>query len=105
LLREEPRQPARGREGGDPCQREEQAVWALLLDGSRRQGVRQVGERARRVWLVRRPRRREDRRRREVLRDLLRAEQRRPRDRRRRDAGGGLREGREVLRADPVAED
>ena len=47
--------------------------------------------------------RRDGRRRRRVLQDLLRAQQRRPRDRRRRRREGDAREGPEVLRVDSVA--
>ncbi len=94
-------QPEGGRQGGDPRQRPEQALRPLLLDRRRRHRLRQVGERPRRVRLLRRPRRGAGRRREGLLRELLRPEQRRPGDRRRHHARRGLREGREVLRRDP----
>ena len=103
LLREEPQEPAGGREGGDPGQRQEPALRPLLLDRPRGQGVRQVGEQPRRLRLVRGPRRREPQGRRDLLQELLRTEQRGDGHRRRRHAGGRLRQGREVLRRAALA--
>ncbi len=65
--------------------------------------LRQVGEQPRRLRLVRGPRRREPEGRGDLLRQLLRSQQRGDGHRGRRDTGGGLRQGREVLRRAPLA--
>src|SRR5439155_95691 len=103
LLREEPQEPAGGREGRDPGQRQEPAVRPLLLDRPRGQGLRQVGERPRWLRLLRGPRRGDAEGRGVVLPDVLRPEQRGDGTRGRPDAGGSLHQGREVLRRPAVA--
>ncbi len=60
---DQPREPARGGQGGGEGQRQEPPLRHLLLDRPGRPGVRQVGERPRRLRLVRRPQRRFARRR------------------------------------------
>ncbi len=77
--------------------------YGKTFEAHRRARVRQLRLRAQRHRLDGRPQRRDRRRRRCVLQDLLRTEQRRHRDRRRRRHEGDAREGAEVFRDDPFA--
>ena len=99
----EPQEPAERRQRGSARQRAEPAVRRLRVARPAAEGEHQLVQLAQ---LLRRPlghRGRDARRREELLRHLLRAEQRRARRRRRRDAGRGDEARREALRRHPVA--